>query len=310
MSTPTPDRTLFGISLMLSFCALAPLIDVFSKLAAEELPVGQVTAARYVVQAAVLFVVLGLLRISFDWQMRHLAALFGAAALSLGSTYFFVAALTKMSIADTLAIVFVEPFILLLIGHFAFGHTIGWRRLSASVVGFIGVLLIIRPTFEEVGAIAFLPLGTALCFALYMVEMRRLSQTINPVALQFQVALAATILSLPLLIVLKDTGWLTMGLEWPEGIYWVWILAIGASSSVTHLLLTNALKNATATVLAPLHYLELVSATIFGYLVFGDFPDGMKLAGIAVVIGAGLYVIHRERLAKAPAQPVTSLPKE
>lgn len=310
MTPHAPDRTLFGIALMLAFCAVAPVIDVFSILASEQLPVGQVSAARYVVQAAVLVVVLFLFRVPFGWNPSRLPALFLAAALSLGSTFTFVAAIKVVPLAEALAIVFVEPFILLLIGRFIFRHEIGWRRLGAAVVGFAGVLMIIQPTFEEVGAVALLPLGTALCFALYMLEMRRMSQSLHPVALQLQLALAASIISVPILLIFQDTGIPDLGLAWPQGIGWVWVLAIGASSSVSHLLLTNALKNATATVLAPLHYLELVSATAFGFFVFGDFPNGLKLIGIAVVIASGLYVIHRERLAKAPALPPTSLPTE
>jgi len=302
-----PERTLFGIALMLGFCAVAPLIDVFSKLAAVTLPVGQVTAARYVVQVLVLGLALLILRRGTELRRSDLRALFGAAILSLGATYTFIAAIDKMPLADALAIAFVEPFILLLIGRFVLGHEIGWRRLSAAVVGFIGVLIIIRPTFDEVGLPAFLPLGTALFFALYMLEMRRLSQRTSPVALQFQVAFAASILAVPVLVVLDERGWPEMGLDWPVGNAWIWVSAIGASSSVSHLLLTNALKNATSTVLAPLHYLEIVSATAFGYFVFSDFPDGLKLLGILIVIASGLYVIYRERLAKAPVPPPATL---
>ncbi|MEO8530295.1 MAG: DMT family transporter [Deltaproteobacteria bacterium] len=302
-----PERTLFGIALMLGFCAIAPLIDVFSKLAAETLPVGQVTAARYVVQALVLGLVIIILRLQPNFQRRNLGSLFGAAILSLGATYTFIAAIDQMPLADALAIAFVEPFILLLIGHFFLGHVIGWRRLLGAVVGFIGVLIIIRPTFQEVGAAAFLPLGTALFFALYMLEMRRLSQRISPVVLQFQVALAASVLAVPALFALNGGPWPEFGLDYPVGKTWIWVLSIGAASSVSHLLPTNALKNATSTVLAPLHYLEIVSATAFGYFVFADFPDGLKLLGILIVIASGLYVIYRERLAKVRVPPPANL---
>jgi drug/metabolite transporter (DMT)-like permease len=302
VNTTAPDRTLFGIALMLGFCAVAPVIDVFSILASRQLPVGQVSTARYVVQSVVLLVVLFAFRIPFGWDRKRLPALFLAAALSLGSTFTFVAAIKVVPLAEALAIVFVEPFILLLIGRFIFRHEIGWRRLGAAIVGFIGVLMIIQPTFKEVGAVALLPLGTALCFALYMLEMRRMSQSLHPVALQLQLALAASLIAVPILVLFQDAGIPDLELAWPAGIGWVWVLSIGASSSVSHLLLTNALKNATATVLAPLHYLELVSATAFGYFVFSHFPNGLKLIGIAVVIASGLYVIHRERLAKAQVQ--------
>ena len=306
MSDSQNDRTLLGIGLMLGFCAVAPLIDVFAKLAAETLPVGQVTSARYVSQSVTLAVILLILRSGFEFNRRNIAPLFGSALLSLAATYTFIAAIDRMPIADALAIAFVEPFILLVIGHFFLGHVIGLRRTAAAIVGFAGVLLIIQPKFKELGLVAILPLGTALFFALYMLEMQRLSQRMGPIALQFQVALAGTIISVPALVIGNGAGWEGFALAMPEGWAWLWVLVIGVASSGSHLLLTFALRAANSTVLAPLHYLEIVSATIFGYLVFSDFPNRLTLIGIAIVVASGLYVIHRERLAKALLPPPAS----
>ena len=82
----------------------------------------------------------------------------------------------------------------------------------------------------------------------------------------------------------------------PEGIAWLWLLGVGVFASLSHLLITYALRFAPSATLAPLHYLEMVSAVSFGYLVFGDLPNLLTLTGVAIIIGSGLYIFHRERL--------------
>ena len=112
----TSDRILPGIVLMLAFCVLAPLLDAASKLATATIPVGQITAARFVVQGALMLPVALIMRLQWTVTPRALGLLTLRAALLILSTYGFVAAVQVMPIADALAIVFVEPFILLLMG--------------------------------------------------------------------------------------------------------------------------------------------------------------------------------------------------
>src|SRR3569832_1452833 len=103
-----------------------------------------------------------------------------------------------MPIADALAICFVEPFLLLLIGHLFLNETVGWRRLVAATVGFIGTLVIVRPSFAVFGPVALLPLGTALFFALYMLATRR-AKALHPGVLQANTAVAAALIGVPVL---------------------------------------------------------------------------------------------------------------
>ena len=83
---------------------------------------------------------------------------------------------------------------------------------------------------------------------------------------------------------------------WPQGIFWLWLVGVGVAAAVSHMFITYALQYAPSSTLAPLHYLEIVSAVALGYLVFGDFPDAMTWAGIVVICASGLYVIYRERV--------------
>ncbi len=289
------DRTLTGVALMLGFVVTAPLIDVASKLAAQTLPVGEVTAARFLVQGALMLplaVAHGLLLPWGLWGPVGLRALF----LVL-STYAFVSAIDVMPLADALAIVFVMPFVLLILGRLVFGDTVGPRRIVACAVGFIGSLLVIQPSFATFGPVALWPLGTALSFAAYMLVTRGLSKRMHPIPMQYHTSVLAFAICLPALWWADGTGLPELDPVWPEKLAWLWLFGVGLASAVAHMLMTVALRFAPSATLAPLNYLEIVTASTLGFLVFGDFPDALTWIGIAVIVGSGLYVIHRERAA-------------
>ena len=294
------DRVTLGITLMLGFCAVAPLLDVAAKLASPTIPVSQITTARFLLQGVIMLPICLWMRhpITIARPLLGLLALRGFFLIL--ATYCFVAAIAVMPIADALAIVFVEPFILLVMGKWLFNEQVGRRRISASVIGFSGVLLVIQPSFSVFGLVALFPLGTALAFAFYMLVTRRLSRQMEPVPMQLHTATLATAMCLPVLLWghLSDHPTLSPLLApvMPQGIAWVWLLGVGIFASLSHMLITCALRFAPSATLAPLHYLEMVSAVGFGYLVFGDLPNLLTLTGVVIVVGSGLYIFHRERL--------------
>jgi drug/metabolite transporter (DMT)-like permease len=118
----------------------------------------------------------------------------------------------------------------------------------------------------------------------------------HPVTLQFYTGLIASALCLPILVLAQGTGSVLLDPVWPEGIAWTWLFGVGFFATVSHMMMTYALSWAPSATLAPLQYLELPVATLLGYLVFGDFPNTLTLTGIGIIIGAGLYMIHRERV--------------
>lgn len=306
----TPDRILMGVALMLGFCLTAPLLDVAAKLAATSVPVGQITAARFTVQCVLMAPVIWIMGLSLRVARSQVPALIFRSLLLLFATFCFIAAIRVMPLADALAIVFVAPFIVLLVGKFYFGEDVGLRRVCAALVGFAGVLLVIQPSFAAFGAVAFIPLGTAVAFAFYILVTRGLSRRVHPVALQFHTGLIASLFCIPILVISQGTGSDLFDPVWPSNIAWVWLLGAGFFATISHMMMTYALSFAPSATLAPLQYFELPVATFFGYLVFNDFPNALSLLGIAIIIGAGLYMIHRERvLAKElvtarPAPPI------
>lgn len=307
------DRIFPGIALMIGFCIVAPLIDVASKLAAQAVPVGTVTLGRYLVQGLLMAPAVLLMRLPLRLSGRALWLSLARAAVSVLSTYCFIAAVQVMPIADALAIAFVEPFVILFIGRFVMGEEVGPRRLGASVVGFIGALFVIQPSFTKFGSVALFPLGTAFCFALYILLTRALSRHVHPAAMQMHTAIFGALICLPLLLIGGTLGSTEVRLVAPDGIFWLWCACVGIASTISHMSMSFALKFAPSSTLAPLHYFEMITATLFGYLFFGDFPNTLTWIGVAIITASGLYIVHRERVtaaaSRAPVPDAVSAPE-
>ena len=285
-----------GIGIMTIAMLIVPAMDVLAKVLTAEMPALEVAFGRFVGQllvAAIFGVAVGEGRRLIPPNLPgHLLRGLFLAATSL----MFFSALATMPLTDALAIAFAEPMILTAVSPWLLGETVGWRRWAACGVGFLGTLMIIRPSFEAFGATAFLPLGAAFTFAGYHVMTRRLSGQGSLTAIQFVTGLVGTGALALALVAASSAGWLSRPVVMPSGLSWVWFFGIGGLSFFTHGMIVKAFEFAPAAVLAPFGYLEIVSATILGYLVFGDFPDGPTWGGIALIMASGLYIVHRERL--------------
>lgn len=290
-----PDRVSLGILLMVGFCLSAPLIDTFSKLSTAHVVVAQVVAARFIVQAALLLPLSGACGWLHQPTRHEIAMQFARAMLILIATGFFVAALAVMPLADAVAIFFVEPFILILLGAIFLREPVGWQRLVLCLVGLGGALLVIQPNFVTLGPAALLPLGTAVMFAFYMLLTRSMARRMHPVTLQAYTAIAASLLMLPLLAAGHGLGVQALMLSWPnQEIYWL-LLGVGVAATVAHVFISFALSMAPAGIVAPIQYLEIVAAAALGFWVFGDLPNPLALLGIVVIICSGLAIFWRER---------------
>ena len=306
-NAPHADRILPGVVLMLAFTMLAPLLDVSAKLASPHVPVSQIAAARFIVQGALMLPVVLIMRLHWYVPPRMLGLVFLRATMLLIATYCFVAAIAVMPIADALAIAFVEPFVLLILGRLIFGDEVGPRRIAASAVGFGGALLVIQPSLSAFGWVALFPLGTAFTFAFYMLITRAMSRSLHPVTMQLHTSLAGIALVVPVLWAFNEGPVPLLDVVMPQGLTWLWLFGVGFWASLSHMCMTYALKFAPSATLAPLHYAELISAVTLGYLVFGDFPNPMAWAGIAIITGAGLYIIYREHVT---ARATVTAPKQ
>lgn len=217
-SPPSTDRILAGVALMLGFCLTAPLLDVAAKLASASVPVGQITAARFVVQCALMAPFIWIMGLSLRVARGQWLALVFRAVLLFVATFCFIAAIRVMPLTDALAIVFVAPFVVLLVGKFYLGEDVGPRRVGAAVVGFVGVLFVIQPSFAAFGAVALFPLGTAVGFAFYILVTRGLSRQVHPLTLQFYTGLIASLFCMPVMMLAEGSGSELFDPVWPAGI--------------------------------------------------------------------------------------------
>ncbi len=288
-----------GILLMLVGALIIPVLDALAKILVTEHGVspGEVSLIRLVQQALYMLPLLLFTEGPRALKVRRLGLhLLRGALLGVGGVFFF-AALRFMPLADTTAIFFVEPMLVTVLSAVILGETVGWRRAVAVGVGFGGAMLIIRPSFADLGFIAVLPVLCAVCIAVYSILSRLLADTGSALAMHVFGGIGGT-LALALLMVFGSAlDVQELSLTLPTRLdTWLIFLATGIVGLVGHTFFAQAFRLAPASTLAPFAYAEIVSAVILGYLVFGSFPDTLKWAGIAIIVGSGAYIFHRERL--------------
>lgn len=301
-TSTTADRPLLGIVLMLGFCVVIPFSDALAKLLGAEFPLLQLVFVRFATQT-VLFVPIALWMGATLFPSRRVVALtLVRALLQITGLLLMFSALRVLPLADAVAIAFVMPFIMLILGRLFLDEEVGPRRLIACAVGFIGTLMVVQPSFAAVGWSALLPVGVAFAFAFFMMVTRFMAKEIDPMALQGASGLVALPLIVPFAFFpVAETapmvGWL------PPEVAQIWLLvALGIFGSIGHLLMTWSLRYAPSATLAPMQYLEIPVATLVGFILFSDLPNGLAALGIAVTIAAGLYIVLRERsLSRADA---------
>ena len=299
----TADRPVLGILFMVGFCLTAPIMDAMAKLTPTDVPVSQILAARVGVQVGVLVPLAWAMGIAHRPGLSETLGHLLRGLMLLLATFFFFSAIRYMPIANAMAIFFVEPFILTLLGGLLLGEQVGPRRIIACIIGFVGALFVIQPSFSTLGAVALFPLGTAVTFAVYMLLTRAMSDRQHPITLQAYTALAACALIVPLIWAFDGSANPWLDPVWPSSFAWKTLLAVGVMATLSHLMLSTALKLAPAATIAPLQYLEIAGSVTVGYLLFQDFPDGLTWLGIAIIVGSGLYVFARERAASLPRRP-------
>ncbi len=280
---------------MLGFCALAPLGDSLAKLLGQTIPVLQLVFVRFAVQTVILLPLVWYLGRSIQLSPRVLRLTFLRTVLHIIGIGAMFTSLKFLPLADAIAIAFVMPFIMLLLGKFVLGEEVGGRRLGACCVGFIGTLFVIQPSFAAVGAPALLPLVVAVVFALFMLVTRQIAKEADPIALQAVSGLMATpLLALAYLIPVQAPSDILRFVT-PDTTEALLLLTIGVVGTIAHLLMTWSLRYAPSATVAPVQYLEIPFATIMGYLIFRDWPNGLAMVGIVITMAAGLYILNRER---------------
>lgn len=299
MQSPTLHRSALlpaiagnsGMILMIAAMLLLPVGDTFAKILTGQMHPVAVTMWRLIAQALLLVPVALVMRRRLRGAMFSpvIALSGGLLMVSLGGL---VAAFSVLPIATAIAIFFVEPLILTVLAGPLLGERAGPRRMAAVGVGLVGALIVIRPGLSGHGWVTLLPLISAVAYALNMIVLKRASATRSSLTVQC----GATIYAALGMILLGGAVSLggDMSLRPPMGASWALILCAGAAAAASFVAVAEAYRRADASTLAPFQYLEIVMASLLGYLVFGDFPDAFTWTGIAVILASGLYIFHRE----------------
>jgi drug/metabolite transporter (DMT)-like permease len=284
-------RRLIGIALMCGALLSFACLDAAAKWLNQTLDPVLTVWVRYVGSVAFVFLFVnpwttpGVARTARPWLQA------GRSVLLLGSTALNFFALKYLQLTETVSIMFATPFIVALLAGPLLGERVGPRRLAAIAVGFIGVLIITRPGLGGLHPAAFLSLGGAVCYALYSIATRILAAHDSSATTMFYSGLAGIVLVTPLVPFVWSL---------PDSpLVWATMVVVGAFGALGHWLLILAHARAPAPVLSPFIYTQIIWMIALGFVIFGDLPDGWTLAGSAVVIASGLYLLYRERVRNA-----------
>jgi drug/metabolite transporter (DMT)-like permease len=292
---PITDN-LRGILLMCASMAAFTINDTFMKSVTLTLPLYQTIGLRGLIAVVGLGLLVVLTR---AWRVRLNRRdgwlILVRSLADVAATILFLEALLRMPLANLSAIMQALPLMITLAAALVFGDRIGWRRMTAILVGLIGVLIIIRPGTDGFDRWALLGVASVLCVVVRDLSVRPLQGQVPSALVALGAAVAVTLM-----------GWIGAGLQGVEPLSWLEaakVLGAGLFLIVGYLTSVMAMRCGDIGLVAPFRYTSLLWAIALGLLVFGDLPDGWTAIGSAIVVGAGLFTLLRERaLRRAAAQ--------
>ena len=268
---------------------MLPIMDGFAKYLSSDLPVLQITWARYFFTVAfTLPIMFFFFRKNLVWTDKPKLQLIRGLILLTANLLFFYS-ISIISLAKALTLAFIAPLVVTAFSPIFLGEKVGFRRWSAVIIGFIGSMVVIRPGFVEINLASLAALGTGVMYGFYLIITRKLSSSDNPLlTLLLTGVVGAIIISFVMPFV-----WIKPTLN-----QWSMMAAIGIFACVGHLFIILSLKYADASKLAPFSYFEIVTNIIIGYYFFSDFPDKWTFLGLFIIILSGIYISRRENIVK------------
>jgi drug/metabolite transporter (DMT)-like permease len=275
-----------GIFLMTAAIVIFAILDGAAKYVMQTLPPPVAVFFRY---AIALLLSMALIERTGRPALiisRHIGLQFIRGLTLLGSTILNFMAITYLQLAQTAAISFTIPLWVCALSVPLLGEHVGIRRWMAVIVGFLGVLVIMRPGTMGFHWAMFLSLGATLCGSIYNIATRKVGGRDRAETSLFYVCLFGSLGAL-----------LPLPWHWqmPQGIEWLLLLGMGLCGGIGHFLLIQAHRLAPASVLAPFVYTQIIWMILIGFATFGDVPDLWTIVGAGIVIGSGLFVFARER---------------
>lgn len=285
-------QRLRGILLMISAFALFAALDATAKFLSDYFPASQIIFARYTGAAIYALVFLHAIGALGQIRARNLKLQLLRGSLLFTSTAFNFFAVRELQLAQTSSIMFSNPLWVCALSVPLLGERVGRRRWMAVLIGFAGVMIIIRPGMEGYQFAALYSVGAALSAALYQIATRRGARDDSALTALFYTNIVGAFAATGLAPVMPG--------EWimPQGFLIVLLLAMGLFGMLGHHLLVHAHRLAPAAVLAPFVYSQILWMVALGYIIFNDLPDRWTVLGGAVVVASGLYLYYREEQVK------------
>ena len=292
----TSDTATAGVVIMLIGMFLFSVNDAMGKWLVGSFSVGQVLLIR----SLGAFLILGPLLVTQDSAqalfrperplLQVARVLFAAADVG-----FFYASVAYLPLADALTFYMAGPIYVAALSHFFLGERAGWQRWTAIVVGFIGVVIVLRPSSASLSWASLFALLGSFSLAVTLIMSRLLRSTSDSVLVTWQ-----TVGVLVIGAVMSVNAWTT-----PDLPSLLAMLTLGVVASIAHMMMTRSMKLASASLLAPLQYTLLLWAIILGAVFFDEFPDLQVLIGSAIIVVAGLFIFHRKKVVGVPVKPET-----
>ena len=278
-----------GPILNLSAWLILPIMDAIAKYLSYSLPILQITWFRFFFSAVITGIFIYLFSRKSFVRSKNIKSQVLRGILLLTSSLLFFYAISVISLAKALTLAFICPLIVTALSPYFLKERVGRRRWTAVIVGFIGVLLVIRPGIVEFNWASLASLGTGLCYAIYLIVTRSLKDTDNGLlTLLFTSIVGTVVLSvyLPFVWVNPSLNQLLLAVN------------MGFIAALAHGLIIISYNYSDASKLAPLGYFEIIPNIIIGYIWFSDLPDKYTLLGLFVIILSGIYVFRREQIIK------------
>jgi drug/metabolite transporter (DMT)-like permease len=286
--TRSGDIPLKGIFFMCLAVALISAQEAMAKYLGQSLPMLQIIGARYFGHLLLMMVVLIPQNGLGLFKAKRPMVQIGRSVLLLIDTALFFFSLTLIGLAEATAIFFSVPILVVLLSIPLLGERVGWRRLVAVAIGFVGMLVIVRPGSDVIGIGALLTFGAAFCASLFNIITRKLADEDPVPVTMFYTALAGAVI----MVLIVPFIW-----ESPAGWHqWTALLLIGIAGGAAHSCIIASHVFAPASTVAPFMYSQIFWALGFGYLFFGALPDHFTLLGGLIVIASGIYLLRRQRV--------------
>lgn len=277
-----------GIASMLLGIIVFVLNEALCKLAYATVPTSQVMAVRGLIATLVILAIAHALGATAHLRrMRDRRVLLRSSADLVGS-YLYMVALFHIPIGNMMAINMASPLLMTATVAILLREAVGWRRWSAVIVGFLGVLLVVQPRAENFNTYSLLAVAAVFCLVARDLVTRRIASDIPSIIVSLTNVGMMTAFATALALI---EGWVAMG--WYE----LLLLAVaGLFIAAGYQLVVDAFRHAEVPVIVPLRYTGLLWALLLGWLIWGDVPNTLAAAGIVLIVLSGLYVLHRERV--------------